>query len=89
MPLPVSLSSRLRLPLIADPANLPSRAGIDIAKEINVAEWDKPDTRRWKDSWGAGHSVSGVFEILSAAELIERTATEYAAAPRSMQRVDP
>jgi nitronate monooxygenase len=71
-----------------DPANLPSRGGIDIAKDINAAERDKPDARRWKDLWSAGHSVSGVSEIPLVAELIERTATEYAAARRSMQRVE-
>jgi len=70
-----------------DPANLPVRGGIDIAKDINAAEREKPDTRRWRDIWSAGHSVSGVSEVPSAAELIERTATEYAAARRSMQRV--
>lgn len=72
-----------------DPANLPHRGGIDIAKDINAAERDKPDARRWKDIWSAGHSVSGVSEIPSAAELIERTTAEYAAARRSMQRVEP
>jgi nitronate monooxygenase len=72
-----------------DPANLPSRGGIDISKDINAAERDKPDARRWKDIWSAGHSVSGVSEIPFAADLIERTAAEYAAARRSMQRVEP
>lgn len=71
-----------------DPANLPSRGGIDIAKDINAAERDKPDAKRWKDIWSAGHSVSGVSEIPSVAELMERTAAEYAAARRSMQRIE-
>ncbi|MGD9884683.1 MAG: NAD(P)H-dependent flavin oxidoreductase [Reyranella sp.] len=70
-----------------DPANLPSRGGIDIAKDINAAEREKSNARRWKDIWSAGHSVSGVSEISSAAELIERTAAEYAAARHSMQHV--
>jgi nitronate monooxygenase len=60
-----------------DPDNLPERGGIDIAKDINAAERDKPDAKRWKDIWSAGHSVSGVSDIPSVAELVERTAAEY------------
>ena len=33
--------------------------------------------RRWADIWSAGHSVSGVSEVMSAADLIARTRTEY------------
>ena len=39
-----------------DPDNLPVRGAIDIAKDINAAERDKPDAKRWKDIWSAGHS---------------------------------
>jgi len=40
-----------------------------------------PDgAKRWKDIWSAGHSVSGVSDVPSVAELIERTETEYRAA---------
>jgi len=63
-----------------DPDNLPERGAIDIAKDINVAERERPETRRWKDIWSAGHSVSGVADIPSVAELVARTAAEYAAA---------
>jgi len=63
-----------------DPDNLPERGAIDISKDINAAERDRPDARRWKDIWSAGHSVSGVADIPSVAELVERTAAEYAAA---------
>ncbi len=63
-----------------DPANLPVRGAIDIAKDINAAERDKPDAKRWKDIWSAGHSVSGVTDVPSVAELVERTAAEYATA---------
>ena len=62
-----------------DPDNLPERGTIDIAKDINAAERERPDAKRWKDIWSAGHSVSGVADIPSVAELVERTATEYAA----------
>ncbi len=60
-----------------DPDNLPMRGTIDIAKDINASERDKPDAKRWKDIWSAGHSVSGVADVPSVAELIERTAEEY------------
>ena len=70
-----------------DPDNLPLRGAIDIAKDINAAERDRPDAKRWKDIWSAGHSVSGVSDLPSVAELVERTAAEYDAARRSVQRV--
>ena len=63
-----------------DPDNLPVRGAIDIAKDINASERDKVDAKRWKDIWSAGHSVSGVGDVPSVAELVERTAAEYAAA---------
>jgi nitronate monooxygenase len=68
-----------------DPDDLPVRGAIDIAKDINAAERDKhdaerPDAKRWKDIWSAGHSVSGVSDVPSVAELVERTAAEYARA---------
>ena len=67
-----------------DPDNLPVRGAIDIAKDINAAERDRPDAKRWKDIWSAGHAVSGVADIPSVADLVERTATEYAAAKASV-----
>jgi nitronate monooxygenase len=63
-----------------DPDDLPQRGAIDIAKDINAAERDKSDSKRWKDIWSAGHSVSGVADIPSVAELVTRTAAEYEAA---------
>ncbi len=70
-----------------DPDNLPVRGKIDISKDINAAERDRPDARRWKDIWSAGHSVSGVRDIPSVAALVERTAAEYDATCLSMKRV--
>ena len=70
-----------------DPDNLPVRGGIDISKDINAAERERPDSRRWKDIWSAGHSVSGVADIPTVAQLIERTAGEYDTARRSVQGV--
>ena len=63
-----------------DPDNLPERGSIDISKDINAAERDKPDAKRWKDIWSAGHAVSGVDDVPTVAGLIDRTAKEYAAA---------
>jgi nitronate monooxygenase len=63
-----------------DPDALPSRGAIDVAKDINATERDRPDAKRWKDIWSAGHSVSGVTDVPSAAELIQRTEAEYRAA---------
>ena len=60
------------------------RGAIDIAKDINAAERDKPDARRWKDIWSAGHAVSGVADIPSVADLVDRTAAEYMAAKASV-----
>jgi len=61
-----------------DPNDLPQRGAIDIAKDINAAERDKPASKRWKDIWSAGHSVSGVADVPTVADLVERTAREYA-----------
>jgi nitronate monooxygenase len=66
-----------------DPDALPVRGMIDIAKDINPAQRDKPDAKRWKDIWSAGHSVSGVADVPSVAELVARTVEEYAAARRA------
>ena len=67
-----------------DPDDLPQRGAIDIAKDINAAEREKsaegPNAKRWKDIWSAGHSVSGVADVPAVADLVERTAVEYAAA---------
>jgi nitronate monooxygenase len=65
-----------------DPDNLPVRGSIDISKDINAAERDRPTARRWKDIWSAGHSVSGVGDIPATAELIARTKAEYERARR-------
>ena len=57
-----------------DPDNLPVRGAIDIAKDINaVGARASRMPQRWKDIWSAGHSVSGVADVPSVAELIERT----------------
>src|SRR5215207_3245153 len=62
-----------------DPDNLPLRDAIDIGKDIDIgARESRP--KRWKDIWSAGHSVSGVTELLSVDEMVARTLAEYRAA---------
>jgi nitronate monooxygenase len=59
-----------------DPDNLPLRGAIDIGKDIDIgARESRP--KRWKDIWSAGHSVSGVTEVLSVDELVARTSAEF------------
>ncbi len=64
-----------------DPDNLPVRGAIDIAKDISV-EGRESRPKRWKDIWSAGHSVSGVDQLMSVAELVVQTETEYRAAEK-------
>lgn len=76
-------TSILRPSLIAaglDPDNLPERGAIDISKDIDRNAREGSNTRRWKDIWSAGHSVSGVTDAPSIADLIARTHAEYTAA---------
>ena len=62
-----------------DPDNLPQRGAIDIGKDIDIgARENRP--KRWKDIWSAGHSVSGVTEVLTVDEMVARTLAEYQAA---------
>jgi nitronate monooxygenase len=59
-----------------DPDDLPARGAIDIGKDIDVGAREN-DPKRWRDIWSAGHSVSGVTEVLSVNELVARTLAEY------------
>jgi nitronate monooxygenase len=81
-------TNMLRPSIIAaglDPDDLPQRGSIDIAKDINAAaREERPKAKRWKDVWSAGHSVSGVADIPTVGELVDRTAWEYEAARRSV-----
>jgi nitronate monooxygenase len=59
-----------------DPDDLPARGAIDIGKDIDIgARESRP--KRWKDIWSAGHSVTGVTEVLSVEEMVARTLAEY------------
>jgi nitronate monooxygenase len=59
-----------------DPDDLPPRGAIDIGKDIDIgARQNRP--KHWRDIWSAGHSTSGVTEVLSVDELVARTIAEY------------
>ncbi|MDB5609155.1 MAG: 2-nitropropane dioxygenase [Bradyrhizobium sp.] len=62
-----------------DPDDLPQRGAIDIGKDIDVGVRDTRPAR-WRDIWSAGHSTSGVTEVLSVDDLVARTIAEYRAA---------
>jgi nitronate monooxygenase len=62
-----------------DPDDLPQRGAIDIGKDIDIGARES-HPKRWKDIWSAGHSVSGVTEVLSVDEMVARTSAEYRAA---------
>lgn len=67
-----------------DPDDLPARGMIDIGKDIDVgARENRP--KRWKDTWSAGHSASGVTAVLSVDQLVARTMEEYRAASARIQ----
>jgi nitronate monooxygenase len=62
-----------------DPDDLPQRGAIDIAEDIDIgARESRP--KRWRDIWSAGHSTSGVSEVLAVDDLVARTIAEYRAA---------
>lgn len=69
-----------------DPKNLPERISNEAAAEI-FGPGAAPGHRRWQDVWSAGHSVSGVDQIRTAAELVEMTAREYQNAREETQRL--
>jgi nitronate monooxygenase len=62
-----------------DPDNLPPRGAIDIAEDIDIDAREKRPAR-WRDVWSAGHSTSGVTEVLAVDDLVARTIAEYRAA---------
>ncbi len=63
-----------------DPASLLARVSPEEAAKNFSHEALTPGPRRYKDIWSAGHSVSGVTDVQSAAALIEQTWQEYQAA---------
>lgn len=58
-----------------DPSDLPSNLGAEGATRLFGRSGTAP--HRWTQIWSAGHSVSGVMEVQSTAELVAQTAREY------------
>ena len=71
-----------------DPQTLPPRVSIEEAARRFSSKGESPidNVRRYKDIWSAGHSISGVTRIQSAAELVEQTRGEYQTARRNLAR---
>jgi nitronate monooxygenase len=62
-----------------DPKNLPTDMTAEQANAL-YGSGGSSEIRRWRDIWSAGHSVSGVHSVLTVAELVARTRSEYAKA---------
>ncbi len=61
-----------------DPATLNESISAEAAKaNYGGGKQSSAGPKRWKDIWSAGHSVSGVRGIASAAEVIQATLDEY------------
>lgn len=58
-----------------DPAKLPTDLSQERAKALYGSGGTAPT--RWRDIWSAGHTVSGIEQIRSVAELIDLTRHEY------------
>lgn len=58
-----------------DPSDLPSNLEAEGATRLFGRSGTAP--HRWTQIWSAGHSVSGVMEVQSTAELVAQTAREY------------
>ncbi|HZZ86934.1 MAG TPA: nitronate monooxygenase [Caulobacteraceae bacterium] len=61
-----------------DPARLDEAMDEARSREAFGAAAEGP--RRWSDIWSAGHSVSGVREVASVAQVVAQTRTEFEAA---------
>lgn len=60
-----------------DPRTLPPRVSVEEAARNFGSKGGMDGPRRYKDIWSAGHSVSGVTGVQSAAELVAQTLREY------------
>jgi nitronate monooxygenase len=60
-----------------DPERLSENITVPGAAEMWGGKNSACGPKRWRDIWSAGHSVAGVNEILSVADLIEQTSREY------------
>jgi nitronate monooxygenase len=60
-----------------DPATLPPRVSNEEAAKRFSSKAVVEGPRRYKDIWSAGHSVSGVTSLQTAAALVQQTFEEY------------
>ena len=69
-----------------------TRAGIDPAAPpgpVDLTHLTSPspsDAKAWRDIWSAGHSVAGITDTPSVAQLVYRLDEEYAAAVKRLRR---
>ena len=56
---------------------LPEHLSPEQARERFGADASSPQPARWSDIWSAGHSCSGVADVLGVAALVQRLRTEY------------
>lgn len=70
-----------------DPDALPRELGAEGAARLYGAGGQH--ARRWEDIWSAGHSVSGVRQLGSVADLVEQTRAQYEAALDGLRAFRP
>ena len=83
-------TNMLRPSMIAaglDPSTLPPRVSHEEAAKKFSSKSEVEGPRRYKDIWSAGHSVSGVTRVQSAAELVRQTLDEYREARDRTNRI--
>jgi nitronate monooxygenase len=60
-----------------DPSKLDEQITVPEATEMYGGKTSSGGPKRWRDIWSAGHTVSGVQKIQSAADLVEQTLLEF------------
>ncbi|MDG2002246.1 MAG: nitronate monooxygenase [Novosphingobium sp.] len=86
------LQTNMLLPSIRaaglDPARLDEQVTATEASKLYGAKSASDGPSRWTEIFSAGHSVSGIDEVLPVAEIVRRTAEEYAAARAATAELD-
>jgi len=62
-----------------NPNNLPAHNGLNISRDLD-AKTRQLKSKRWKEIWSAGHSISGVLATYAVSDLIAQTEREYRSA---------
>lgn len=60
-----------------DPTQLHEDADAAAARKSYGSGDSASGPKRWRDIWSAGHTVSGVDELMSVADVVEQTLNEY------------